>query len=303
MPLRKRVRTLTYVVSAFRRTGVVSAFRQTGVVSAFRRTSVASAFRRTGVASAFRRTVRTCRATCLIGALVLLAAMPPEPAVAQTTRAMPNDVEIAQALAKVKADPNVGGTRTIKVPEWRTNGPTPSWAKWIARLFAFLAQSSRPLFWIAVFALAIALLSFFIRSLAARAAREAREQSVTPTHVRDLDIRPESLPADIGGAARQLWDSGQKRAALALLYRGLLSRLAHVHRIPIRDSTTEGDCLTLTQEHLTETRYQYSARLVRVWQRSVYGGADADTSSVYELCDTFAEALDAAAAPSAQMAR
>ena len=68
---------------------------------------------------------------------------------------------------------------------------------------------------------------------------------VAPTHVRDLDIRPESLPDDIGAAARALWDRGEHRAALALLYRGLLSRLAHVHRLPIRDSSTEGDCLAL----------------------------------------------------------
>ena len=272
MPLRER-RRVTYVGSALRRTDVVSAFR------------------------------RTCQLTCCIAVLLLLAATLPERAVAQAAAAAPNDVEVAQALAKVKADPNIGGTRRITVPEWRTSKtPSPGWVKWIGRLFAFLAQSSRPLFWIAIFALAVALLSFFIRSLAARAARDAREQFVTPTHVRDLDIRPESLPADIGGAARLLWDSGQRRAALALLYRGLLSRLAHVHRLPIRDSTTEGDCLALAQAHLTGTRHQYSARLVRVWQRSVYGGADADTSIVYELCDTFAEALDAAAGPSAQVA-
>jgi hypothetical protein len=252
------------------------------------------------VVSAFRR---TSQSTFCIAILLFLAATPPQPALAQAAEATPNDVEIATALAAVKADPNIGGTRTITVPEWRTTRePSSSWVKWIARLFAFLAQSSRPLFWIAIFALTIALLSYFIRSLAARAAaHEARDKFVTPTHVHDLDIRPESLPADIGGAARQLWDSGHRRAALALLYRGLLSRLAHVHRLPIRDSTTEGDCLTLAQEHLSETPHQYSARLVRVWQRSVYGGADADTSLVHELCDTFAKALDTAAEPSARV--
>jgi hypothetical protein len=82
-------------------------------------------------------------------------------------------------------------------------------------------------------------------------------------------------------------------AALALLYRGLLSRLVHVHHLAIRDSTTEGDCLELIGAHLPEDRHQYSARLVRVWQRAVYGGTDPDSSIVYDLCDTFARALDA----------
>src|SRR6185295_7845985 len=99
-----------------------------------------------------------------------------------------------------------------------------------------------------------------------------------PTHVRDLDIRPETLPPDIGAAARALWDAGDRRAALALLYRGLLSRLIHVHRLPIRDSSTEGDCLELAARHLTDTRRQYAAALIRAWQRFVYGGEEIQTT-------------------------
>ena len=110
--------------------------------------------------------------------------------------------------------------------------------------------------------------------------------------MRDLDIRPESLPEDIGTAARVLWDRGEHRAALALLYRGMLSRLAHVHRIPIRDSSTEGDCLALAASHLTGDDVEYASRLVLVWQRFVYGGQDTQAATVYVLCDDFASALD-----------
>jgi len=118
------------------------------------------------------------------------------------------------------------------------------------------------------------------------------ERFVAPTHVRDLDIRPESLPRDIGIAARALWDRGEHRAALALLYRGMLSRLAHVHRVPIRDSSTEGDCLALAASHLTQEGREYASRLVRVWQRFVYAGQDTQPATVYVLCDDFASALD-----------
>jgi hypothetical protein len=218
-------------------------------------------------------------------------------------RAAPSftETDIAAALAKVKADPNLSPTRTISVPRWRSSTKSGQlswgWLKWTAQLFRFLAQSSRGLFWTAIVALAIVLLVHLMRALGARDARAHIDRLVTPTHVRDLDIRPESLPADIGAAARALWDAGQRRAALALLYRGLLSRLAHVHRVPIRDSTTEGDCLALTRTHLTEARYDYSARLIKVWQRAVYGGTDAEAPTVYELCDAFAGALDAGASP------
>ena len=124
--------------------------------------------------------------------------------------------------------------------------------------------------------------------------RRGRELFVAPSHVSDLDIRPESLPADIGAAARALWDRNERRAALALLYRGLLSRLVHVHRLPIRDSSTEGDCRLRLPKHIFRARAaSYTSRLVRVWQRAVYGREDIQTAAVHDLCDGFSATLDA----------
>jgi hypothetical protein len=114
---------------------------------------------------------------------------------------------------------------------------------------------------------------------------------VVPTHVQDLDIRPETLPDDVGLAARQLWDQGDHRAALALLYRGLLSRLAHVHQLPIRDSSTEGDCLALAAR-IGARGAAYSERLITTWQACVYGSAATQTFIVHGLCDEFSLSLD-----------
>src|SRR5262249_10543529 len=113
-----------------------------------------------------------------------------------------------------------------------------------------------------------------------------------PTHVRDLDIRPESLPDDVGAASRALWDRGEHRPALALLYRGCLSRLAHVHEVPIRDSTTEGECVVLAAGHLSPGAAAYVAQLVRIWQRAVYRGEEPSAEVMYSLCDGFGGALD-----------
>jgi hypothetical protein len=169
----------------------------------------------------------------------------------------------------------------------------PAWLTWILGLFRWLDQSARLLLWASAAMLAGMLVVYILRIVRARQAEAAGVEFTAPTHVRDLDIRPETLPDDIGAAARALWDEGAHRASLALLYRGLLSRLAHVHRLPIRDSTTEGDCLTLAGTHLADARRAYTAQLVRVWQRAVYGGQPAATSAVYVLCDGFAAALDA----------
>src|SRR5690606_9992514 len=121
------------------------------------------------------------------------------------------------------------------------------------------------------------------------------DESVAPTHVRDLDIRPESLPDDIGAAAWSLWEHGEHRSALSLLYRGLLSRLVHAHALPIRDSSTEGDCLALAERYLASDRHDYVSQLIRTWQRAVYGGENPQAPDIRRLCDDFAQALRASA--------
>ena len=248
------------------------------------------------------RSVR--EAVASLAVCVLLTAFAASPTAAQTNngaapRVVPTDAEVRRAIETVKADPNLSATRKIKTLRWKDSAaprPTnqPAWIVWIVGLFRWFNQAARVVVW-CVAALAAGWLGVFIyRMVRAHGGRPAADGFVAPTHVQDLDIRPESLPADIGSAAQVLWDRGEHRAALALLYRGLLSRLAHVYRVPIRDSTTEGDCLALAALHLDGRRHSYALRLVRVWQRTVYAHEPADTPLVYDLCNGFAM-LDAPA--------
>ena len=208
--------------------------------------------------------------------------------------------EIAAALAAVRRDPNVGGETTMKMLRWRQSEQQTSmnlgWVKWIAGLVGWVMESARYLMWAGIVILVAWIAVYLTRSIRGRQPALAADAFVPPTHVRNLDIRPESLPANIGRAARALWDKGEHRAALSLLYRGLLSRLTHVHRVPIRDSSTEGDCLVLLSGVVPRKTGDYSARLVGAWQGVVYGGTEAPADAVYSLCDEFADALDRAVA-------
>jgi Domain of unknown function (DUF4129) len=238
-------------------------------------------------------------AVVLVAALRLSAQSPPE-RVAEPGNS-PNPAQIAQALDKVKADPNLATERSVRTLRWLDASdpnprPPPGWFHWIIDLFMWLAQSSRYLIWVIIAVLASFLVLYIARIVRTRGMPRRAEKFSAPSHVRDLDIRPESLPADIGAAARALWDRAEHRAALALLYRGFLSRLVHVHGIPIRDSSTEGDCLALAAPRLNEARGRYASRLVRIWQLAVYGGEEPDSAAVHALCDGFAAALDAAPA-------
>jgi hypothetical protein len=74
----------------------------------------------------------------------------------------------------------------------------------------------------------------------------------------------------------------------------MLSRLAHVHEVPIRDSSTEGDCLALAARKLDAIRVAYVTQLVRTWQRFTYGGMSIEDDVAHELFSGFSQNLDAA---------
>lgn len=232
-----------------------------------------------------------------VAALLLCAALSgARPAAAQQA-APPDLAQIEAARETVRQDPNLGTERTVNTLRWDSereadeDSATPGW---LAGLFRWLGQSARLVIWVLAGLLAAVIVIYLLRLLRDRRAAESA-RPLAPTHVRELDIRPESLPADIGAAARQLWDAGETRRALALLYRGLLSRLVHAHAAPVRESTTEGESVQLARRCLPAAGSEFAGTLVGVWQLAVYGRRTPDTATVHQLCAGFAAALDAPA--------
>jgi uncharacterized protein DUF4129 len=229
---------------------------------------------------------------------LLLIAVPIQAAPVGHASTAPTRAEIKKALETVEADPNLAPEKSVRSLKW-VNRSDPEQPKetqgsfqWLLDLMGWFAQSARVLVWVTVALLAGLLAVFVLRLIKERSPSMGPARKIIPTHVQDLDIRPESLPDNIGSAAREIWDRGDHRAALSLLYRGLLSRLVHVHNIPIRDSSTEGDTLELTATRMREEKRDYVTRLIRVWQHAVYGGQAPDSAALHVLCDEFAPALD-----------
>jgi len=253
-----------------------------------------------------RAPIRLATAMVLIALLSLgptpagIAAPTVAQSAAATTPDKPTREEINAAVEKLRADPNLGTTTQKRVLRWNNSNtqktevapPSEGWLKWIANLFEWIASTARILVWTAAILL-VGVLALAIKRLIESRSERSRPLAFTmPTHVQDLDIRPESLPDDIGGTAQELWERGERRAALALLYRGLLSRLAHAHGVPIRDSSTEGDCLILANQRLPQERATYATKLIRLWQRAVYGNIEPTPEEFRALTGGFAAALD-----------
>jgi hypothetical protein len=237
----------------------------------------------------------------VVAAAPLAGAAQPDAATGQLGDA-PSRAEVREALDAIADDPNLAAVRTINMLRWKEPEPAadePWWwqwanaaARWFRGLFGWIAETGRMLVW-ALAILAAALLAFFVvRLVRERGMPPIPKSFVAPSHVRDLDIRPESLPDDVGAAALALWQRGEQRGALALLYRGLLSRLVHVHAVPIRASSTEGECLELARPRLAEQSALYAARLVEIWAAAVYGAREPALAAVQALCGEFAAALD-----------
>jgi hypothetical protein len=212
----------------------------------------------------------------------------------------PTEDQVDEAVAKLRQDPNLGPLKKHHRLQWTNpaqEDKKPSgWLEWLGQAIEWFAGTARALLWVAGILLVGVVGLFIKRFLELRGERASPLKMRLPTHVRDLDIRPESLPDDIGATALDLWERGEHRPALSLLYRGVLSRLAHVHGVPIRDSSTEGDCLQLAATHLAVAPAAYVTRVVRLWQRAVYGSLDPTAEEMRALCTGFATALDRSSA-------
>lgn len=104
---------------------------------------------------------------------------------------------------------------------------------------------------------------------------------VAAVEVGGLDIRPESLPDDVAASVIALWDAGERRAALALLYRATLSRLVQQHGLHLARGATEGDCLRQAQSRLAGPLLELVEQTTQLWLNAAWGRRWPDTQVVH----------------------
>ena len=217
---------------------------------------------------------------------------------------LPPVTQVEAAVERLRQDPNLPGTELQRArrlmqrerpvePDVAPTRPTSPSSDALRDFAKWLSSTGRLLVW-ALGALGVIFVLLSLRHWVRERAQGRRAAlAAPPSHVRDLDIRPESLPPQIGAEARALWQRGEQRPALSLLYRGALSRLVHDHGVAIRAASTEGDCLRLARAVLDAPRGAYVERLIRAWQLAVYGGRMPADDTVFALCDDFDAHLSA----------
>jgi hypothetical protein len=241
--------------------------------------------------------VRLLRNACIV-ALLLAGPAGGQPGALAPSGASPSPAAVQAAVDELRRDPNLGRDKTVKSLRWvdeKTDSPASGEASnWVIGLFQFVSQAASVLLWVAGgIGLAIAVIWVY-RIIDARRPERRAPASSAVSRVQDLDIRPASLPADVGAAALALLEAGRTRESLSLLYRGALSRAVHNFSVVIGESYTESEALRAVSRRVDQSRAQYFSALVGLWQRTVYAADIPDTEPVAALCREFSLVLGGA---------
>jgi len=96
----------------------------------------------------------------------------------------------------------------------------------------------------------------------------------------------EPLPADVPAAARALWEEGEPRRALALLYRGGVLRMQELTGHELPHGATEAECLR-EAARLPAAAGETLRRVVRTWQYAAYAHRLPETAAFGQLLDAW----------------
>jgi hypothetical protein len=102
--------------------------------------------------------------------------------------------------------------------------------------------------------------------------------------VMGMEISPETLPADVPGAALALWRRAMFQDALGLLYRGAISRVMEMGHVEIKESDTEGDCVRRVKQAGDAAHPAYFQEISGAWMRIAYAGIRPLDEEVELLC-------------------
>lgn len=150
--------------------------------------------------------------------------------------------------------------------ETPSKSDAPAWALGIGQILGFIAEYG---LWILIAIGLVIIVANRHRWLPWISDRYAPPRLPDRIDVHDV-IAAEPMPEDIPTAVRALWQRGQLRAALALLYRAGVERLATSLGTPLPAGATESECLRRARR-LADTEYAaLFARIVRSWQEAAY---------------------------------
>ena len=181
---------------------------------------------------------------------------------------------LRDALVKLKDDPELHPRRQVtrwepirksqpqRVRDWNF----PSWIGAFARGLGTIGQV---IAW-AIIAAIVALLAWWlVRAVSQWRGGDAPRRRASAIAIMDAEV-PDALPDDIASAVRKLWASGDRRQALALLYRAGVESMVARTQVLLVPGATEAECLRAAQQLPDDGERTQFRALVRMWQYAAY---------------------------------
>ncbi|MDH5572187.1 MAG: hypothetical protein OEY89_10500, partial [Gammaproteobacteria bacterium] len=103
-----------------------------------------------------------------------------------------------------------------------------------------------------------------------------------------LNINKNSIPDDVRTETLALWNAGQSREAISLLYRSTLSLLIHKFSFRFLDGNTEKECAEIVRKSNMTELSNFVLRVTAIWQLMAYAHKPPKESDVFYLCDKWA---------------
>ena len=113
-----------------------------------------------------------------------------------------------------------------------------------------------------------------------------RRRKATDPVVEEAVELPEVIPPDPAARARELWQQGRPRQALALLYRASVESMSERAEVVLPPGATEAQCLRASRRMPVEADRTLFARIVRVWQYAAYAGRLPEPDEFDDLATT-----------------
>ena len=113
-----------------------------------------------------------------------------------------------------------------------------------------------------------------------------RRKAAAPSAVtEDSIILPEVVPPDVATRARELWDRGLPRQALALLYRASVGTVVDRSGVVLPPGATEAQVLRASRRMPDARDRELFGAIVRMWQYAAYGNRLPSRDAFAQLAD------------------
>ena len=211
-----------------------------------------------------------------------------------TTAELPRDLSLEQnldeyfvppnprfdaALEKALAGPELNPKATVVTWQRKVTEPgakqeplaRASGTNGLGNVFGFLLQNA---LWILLAIALVFLLPYLLRMFGALEPRAKKARRVEDLTLFDADIA-EKLPTDIAAAVTQLWQQGNRRGALAMLYRAGVLRVCDRLGQPLPTGATESECLRMARDLAANDGHRVLfPALVSQWQGIAYASRE-----------------------------